>query len=158
MEAAGEGGTSSGWSSAMAYRRGSGAGPGGRTSCSPTFSPARICPRVTNHTAAVHVGKRSAPGMSSAASEGKKAQCHPSNRISKKATNKSSAESAGEAPPSTNKGNAKICSASAPIATSHANRCSGLSDLKYSRNDIVVPYPIRCPNPRTCFGLASSPL
>src|SRR5258708_37549814 len=89
------------------------------------------CWRVTNHTAAVQVGKRSAPGTSSAARGGKKAQCHPRRRIRKKATIRSSSESAGETPPSAENGDAAIWRASAAMATAQAQRWSGsFSELK----------------------------
>src|SRR5207245_10753524 len=70
-------------------------------------------------------GNRSAPGISSAAREGRKAQCHPSTRMRMAATATSSTASAGDAPPGANIGNARICRASAAIATAHAIRCSG---------------------------------
>src|SRR5204862_7559295 len=42
--------------------------------------------RVTNHTAAVHVGRRPTPGINSAANVGKKARCQPRSRIMTMAT------------------------------------------------------------------------
>src|SRR5258708_26894390 len=114
---------------------GYGAGPGGRISGSLGLELELeldfTCWRVTNHTAAVQVGKRSAPGMSSAARVGKKAQCHPRRRIRAKATIRSSSESAGDTPPSAKNGNATIWRASAAMATAQARRCSGaFSELK----------------------------
>src|SRR5437868_13486341 len=73
----------------------SGAGPGGKISGSPE---ATLC-RVTYQTAAVQVGNRSIPGISSAARDGRNAQCHPSNRTRTTATTRSSNESAGETAP-----------------------------------------------------------
>src|SRR3981189_2219047 len=94
------------------------------------------CWRVTNHTAAVQVGKRSAPGMRSAASVGKKAPGPPGRRIRTKATIRSSSESAGEMPPSAKSGKAAIWRASAAMATAHARRCSGsFSEWNYDRKD-----------------------
>src|SRR5882724_2287567 len=104
------------------YRRGAGAGPGGRISGSPGLT----CARVTKNTAAVQVGNKSKPGSSSAAREGKNAQCQPSRRISNAATRMSSTVSAGEIAPAAKRGNAPICNASARIAIIHAKRCSGV--------------------------------
>src|SRR5256885_17172279 len=64
--------------------------------------------RVTYHTAAVHVGNRSKPGISSAPSDGRNAQCHPRRGTRTNPTAKSSTESAGDAAPSANKGKPTI--------------------------------------------------
>src|ERR1035438_7553538 len=111
----------------ISYLRGSGAGPGGRISCSPVWT--RL--RVTNQTAAVHVGKRSAPGINLAAADGRNAQCQPRSRIITKATTRSRNESAGDKAPSAKSGKAAISRTSAAMATAQAMRCSGsFSDLK----------------------------
>jgi hypothetical protein len=101
--------------------RRAGAGPGGRIS----GSPVRTCWRVTKKTAAVQVGNRSRPGTSSAASVGKKAQCHPNSSIRITAAAASSTASTGDKPPATKSGKATIWMASAAIATPQASRCLG---------------------------------
>lgn len=108
-----------------------GAGPGSRISGSvegtrlgsASFSEANL--RVAKNTAAVHVGKRSSPGTSSAAKVGRKAQCHPRSLMRIAPTATSSAVSSGERPPSANKGIPTIWIASARMATNQALRCSG---------------------------------
>lgn len=108
-----------------------GAGPGSRISGSvdrtrlgsASFSAASL--RVAKNTAAVHVGKRSSPGTSSAAKVGRKAQCHPRSLMRIAPTATSSAVSSGERPPSANKGIPTIWIASARMATNQALRCSG---------------------------------
>src|SRR5882762_6256609 len=104
------------------YRRGSGAGPGGRISGSPVLT----CARVTKNTAAVQLGNKSKPGSSSAASDGRNAQCQPSRRISSTPTRMSRTVSAGEMAPSAKSGKAAIWRASATMAIIHARRCSGV--------------------------------
>jgi len=96
--------------------------------------------RVTNHTAAVHVGNRSRPGISSATSVGRKAQCQPSKRTKMIPTTTSRTLSAGESAPSANSGKAAIWIASAIKATTHAHRTLGcFSARKDSRNAIASP-------------------
>src|SRR5207247_810128 len=56
-------------------------------------------PRVAKKTAAVQVGTRSRPGTSSAAKDGRNAQCQPISRVNAAATSRSSPSFHGETTP-----------------------------------------------------------
>src|ERR1051326_6978842 len=117
------------------YGRGAGAGPGARIS----GSPLRTWPRVTKNTAAVHAGKRSSPGTSSAATVGRKAQCQPRILVMMAAVTRSSAVSNGETPPAKKSGKPTIWMASAMMATNQALRCSRERTVLRNSNIAVSP-------------------
>ena len=117
------------------YGRRAGAGPGGKISGSPEWTRAR----VTKKTAAVQVGNRSNPGISSAPIVGRNAQCHPRSSTKTSAARTSRATSAGDNPPAANNGKKPIWIASTAIATSQANRCSGaFTDFRKSNSFITL--------------------